>query len=122
MVSGAFFLQRLNDHVRYLNNIDATLSGRGDFQGCDHTACKLGTWMYSTGRDEVAACGDEAKQLFEQIFEPHEAFHKASHTALELKAGGKDAEAKKAVTEMHQLSVKLVNILIALDKKATDCK
>jgi hypothetical protein len=122
MAGKAFFLQRLNDHMRYLNNMNAALEGRSDFKGCDHTACKLGTWLHGEGRDEVANCGDEALALFDEIFAPHEAFHQAGAKALELKAGGDPAAANKAVTEMHQLSVKLVNILMDLDRKATDCK
>ncbi|MFN4063039.1 hypothetical protein GO613_15905 [Azoarcus communis] len=119
MAQGAFFLQRLNDHIRYLNNIEATLAGRGDFTGCPHTACKLGSWMHGTGMQEVATCGDDATNIFKQLFGPHEAFHEASHRALALKEKGDLEGAEQAVTEMHRLSFQLVNLLIELDKAGT---
>lgn len=122
MAGGAFFFQRLNDHVRYLNNIKATLAGKGDFKGCEHTACKLGTWMHGDGRGEVAACGAEAQRVFDALFAPHEAFHQASHRALSLQEGGDAAGAEKAITEMLQLSVTLVNLLIELDKVGNQAK
>lgn len=119
MAQGAFFLQRLNDHIRYLNNIEATLAGRSDFAGCPHTDCKLGSWMHGSGIQELASCSDDARTIFKQLFEPHEAFHEASHRALALKAEGDLESAEQAVTEMHRLSVQLVNLLIELDKAGT---
>lgn len=119
MANKAFFLLRLNDHIRYLNNMDGALAGRSDFKGCLHTECKLGVWLHGEGRSEAEACGPEAVGLFESLFEPHEAFHQAGAQALQFKAEGKNESAEQAVTEMHLLSVKLVNALVALDKAST---
>jgi hypothetical protein len=116
MSQRAFYLLRLNDHVQYLRKIQATLEGKGDFQGSDHRACKLGTWLYGQGEQEASAVGPEAKSLFDSLFEPHQRFHEASALALEKQRAGDTAGAGSAVTQMHRLSAVLVDKLLALDK------
>lgn len=116
MSGKAFFYQRLNDHVQYLNKIQSTLGGKGDFQGTDFHDCKLGCWIYGDGADEVAAVSDEAKQLFDSLIEPHQKFHEASKLAVEKHQSGDSTGAEVHVTEMHKLSATLVNTLIELDK------
>lgn len=116
MSGKAFFFQRMNDHVQYLKKIQATLDGKGDFQGTDCHQCKLGLWLYGDGANEAASVGADAKKLFDSLLEPHEKFHKSSKAALEKKQSGDEAGADKDVTEMHKLSTTLVNTLIELDK------
>ncbi len=117
-MAGAFFFLRLNDHVQYLRRIQATLEEKDDFQGTCHTRCKLGKWLYGQGAEEAASVGEEAKQVFDSLFEPHEQFHRASKTALESKQKGDMTTASAAVTEMHQLSNVLIHKLIKLDRLA----
>ncbi|MCL2021475.1 MAG: CZB domain-containing protein [Betaproteobacteria bacterium] len=119
MAGGAFFLLRMNDHIRYLNNIQATLDGKGDFQGCEHTACKFGAWYYGEGRGEIEAVGSECVALYEQIAAPHEAFHLHSRKALDLKQAGDEAGAAAEVTEMMKLSRELVDLLVKLDSSCS---
>lgn len=118
MTGKAFFLQRLNDHVQYLNRIQRTLDGRGDFPGTDCHECALGHWLYGDGANEAAAVGDEAKQVFDGLLDPHERFHLASKRALDLQQSGDRSGSEQAITEMMKLSVVLVDNLIALDRLA----
>jgi hypothetical protein len=117
MVKRAFFLLRLNDHIQYLKKIEATLAGTGDFQGTSHFDCKLGKWLYDEGMKQVANMKDSnAKILFNDIFEPHELFHRSSKAALDKKQAGDHEGAKVAMTEMYKLSHIIVQKLLALDK------
>jgi hypothetical protein len=116
MSGKAFFLLRLNDHVQYLKKIQATLEGKGDFQGTDHLACKLGEWLYGEGATEADSVGAEAKGIFDSLIEPHQRFHEASKRALEKGQQGDTGASNEAVTEMHKLSNTLVDKLLTLDK------
>lgn len=117
MLKRAFFLLRLNDHIQYLKKIEATLAGTGDFQGTSHLDCKLGKWLYDEGMKQVANMQDNnAKILFNDIFEPHKLFHKISKAALEKKQIGDHQGAKVAMTQMYKLSHIIVQKLLALDK------
>jgi len=116
MVGKAFFFQRLNDHVQYLRKIQATLDGKGDFRGMSCHDCKLGRWLDGDGPAEASAVSAEAREIFDRLIEPHEQFHQASARALELQEAGDSEGARKAITEMDQLSVKLIDTLLELDK------
>ncbi|MES9944513.1 MAG: CZB domain-containing protein [Candidatus Thiodiazotropha sp.] len=116
MSESAFFLRRMNDHIQYLGKIKATLADKGDFLGTDHHSCKLGQWLYNDGPDQASALGGEAREIFESLLEPHEAFHQASHQALSCKAEKDQAGMESAMTEMFKLSVTLVDTLIKLDR------
>lgn len=118
MKKQAFFLQRMNDHVQYLNKIKATLNQRGNFQGTDCQHCALGEWLYGSGAKEVQALGSDAPKLFEQLLEPHEKFHEASKRALSHFEAGDEVGQYRAMTEMHQLSNHLIKTLLDLDRYA----
>jgi hypothetical protein len=116
---GAFFLLRINDHMQYLKKIKATLDGAGEFRGGDHHSCKLGTWIDGAGPAEAAEVGPKAVASFERLYEPHERFHLASGRALALQEVDRVEECERAVTEMHQLSSTLVDLLLQLDAQAS---
>jgi hypothetical protein len=116
MTGKAFFFQRMNDHVQYLKKIQATLDGKGEFQGTDYHDCKLGNWLYDSGPEEASAVGDEARNLFDTLLEPHQRFHDSSHVAVQKHLEGDSEGAKMAVTEMYKLSNVLINKLLELDK------
>lgn len=118
MEGKAFFLFRLNDHIQYLGKIQAALDGKSDFRGTDFHDCKLGKWLYGSGPGEAEAAGSEAKALFDSLLDPHQRFHQASHEAIEKLEGGDAIGSRVAVTEMMNLSVTLVDTLLALDKAA----
>jgi len=113
----AFFLMRINDHVLYMDRIEATLAGNDDFQGTDHHECKLGKWLHNEGANEVAELhNSKAMEIFESLFEPHERFHQVSKEVLEKKQAGEDEVNFKAnITEMCQLSQTLTQKLLELD-------
>ncbi|HEC05551.1 MAG TPA: hypothetical protein ENJ12_01750 [Thiolapillus brandeum] len=115
MVGNAFFFQRLNDHIQYLRKIQGAIEDKNNFEGTDPHHCKLGEWLYGTGPEEAAAISNETRTIFDELFEPHERFHNASHRALEKHAAGDHEGCEKEMTEMHTLSGVLVNILIKLD-------
>ena len=120
MPNQAFFLMRLNDHIQYLKNIEATLVGEGDFQGTSHLSCKLGQWLYGEGAKEVTQLKNpKAKEVFESLFEPHERFHTISYEALAKHQGGDKGGAQAAITEMHQLSHVISQKLLELDALAS---
>jgi hypothetical protein len=116
MAAKAFFLMRLNDHIQYLKKMESTLEGKGNFQGCTHSECKLGQWLHGEGGNEVATItSSHAKEVFDSLFEPHERFHEASKQALDKKQAGDDEGAKLAMTEMYCLSHQITQKLLALD-------
>lgn len=115
MSENAFFLRRMNDHIQYLGKIKATLTDKGEFQGTDHHSCKLGQWLDNEGPEQATALGGEARQIFDSLIAPHEAFHNASHQALACKESGDQTGMESAMTEMFKLSVTLVDTLIKLD-------
>lgn len=117
MPNKAFFVLRLNDHIQYLKKVEKTLEGQADFKGTDCHECKLGQWLYNEGREEVALIqNEEATQLFDSLFEPHEQFHQISHQALEKAQAGDQAGAREAATQMYVLSNVISQKLLALDK------
>ena len=116
MAGSAFFFMRLNDHVQYLKKIQATLEGKGDFQGTDYHDCKLGKWINEDGAEEASLVSDEARKIFDSMIEPHQQFHDASKAALEKQQLGDTGGAEEQVTNMHKLSTSLVNSLLELDK------
>lgn len=117
MAGKAFFLIRINDHVQYLKKINRTLEGQDSFQGCSHTDCKLGKWMYGEGEGEIATITNpKAKEVFDSLKEPHEKFHQISAEALAKQQAGDADGAKHAMTEMHKLSTIVSNKLLELDK------
>jgi hypothetical protein len=116
----AFFLMRINDHIQYMNKIEATLAGKDDFKGTDHHDCKLGKWLYNEGVKEVAELqNSNAQEIFESLFEPHERFHQISKEVLEKKPATDDDENyQTALTEMCQLSQTITQKLLDLDALA----
>lgn len=118
MNESAFFLRRMNDHIQYLGKLKATLADKGDFQGSDFHACKLGQWLDGEGAVQASALGDETRALFDALIEPHERFHAASHRALVCKAEGDREGMESAMTEMFKLSVTLVDTLMQLDARS----
>ncbi len=115
-MSSAFFFLRINDHLQYLRRIEKTLNGTGDFRGTAHDACKLGLWMQGEGRSQAEEISPEAVKLFDDLFEPHKAFHEASARAIETKERGDETASYNAITEMMSLSVILINKLSEIDK------
>ena len=119
MPDKAFFLIRLTEHLQYLKKIEATLAGKEDFQGGSHYDCQLGQWLYGVGSQEVAALQDEqAQQIFNSLFEPHERFHQVTKQLLEKQSAVDATATQLAVTEMHKLSQILSQKLLALDAVA----
>ena len=118
MKQQAFFLQRINDHVQYLNKIKATLSKKGDFQGSDCHHCTLGKWLDGEGHEQARALGGDVSKLFEQLIDPHQKFHEASAQALTCMSLGDEVGQYRAMTEMHQLSNHLVQKLLEIDRHA----
>ncbi len=116
MVSKAFFVLRLNDHIQYLKKIEATLAGKAEFEGTDCQACKLGKWMYNEGKQEIATFSEKHQTTFNSLFEPHERFHQISKDALDKHKAGDAEGARKATTEMYVLSNLLSQRLLDLDK------
>ena len=96
--------------------IQATLEGKGNFQGTDYHDCKLGKWINEDGAEEASLVSDEARKIFDSMIEPHQQFHDASKAALEKQQSGDTGGAEEQVTNMHKLSTSLVNSLLELDK------
>lgn len=116
----AFYLQRMNDHIQYLQKIRATLNGTGDFQGTKCTECALGKWAYGEGRDEILSYGADMRDLYESLLEQHEAFHQVSSAALQCHHKADEHGQYRAMTTMHTLSNDLVQKLLKMDKIARD--
>ena len=119
MPNKAFFLIRLNEHLQYLKKIEATLAGKENFQSSSHYDCQLGQWLYGIGSQEVAALQDEqAQQVFNSLFEPHERFHQVTQQLLENQSTVDKTTVQLAMTEMHKLSQILSQKLLTLDAVA----
>jgi hypothetical protein len=115
MNENAFFLRRMNDHIQYLGRIKATLADNGDFTGTDHHSCKLGQWLDTEAREQVASFDNDISAVLDSLLPPHEQFHQASHRAIQCKADGDNQGMEAAMTEMLKLSVTLVDTLMKLD-------
>jgi hypothetical protein len=122
MAGKAFFLQRMNEHIRYLNRINASLDNEGDFCGSSHTECKLGAWIYGEGSVLIEECGEEAKAIFEKLKVEHQAFHEISHKALEFSSAGDNKAAQLQNTAMHKLSNQLIQLLMKLEDATVHCE
>ena len=119
MPDKVFFLIHLKEHIQYLNKIEAALEGKADFQGSSHYDCQLGQWLYGIGSQEVTALQDEqALQVFNSLFEPHERFHQVTKQLLDKKLAVTETATQLAMTEMHRLSQVLSQKLLALDAVA----
>lgn len=110
-------MQRLNDHIQYLDKVTKTLKGHSDFKGCDCHHCKLGTWLYGEAALEVQLYDEEAQTLFKVLLERHEQFHKISNDVLQSHATGDATSAYRGMTEMHKLSNQLVSLLLQMDRQ-----
>lgn len=113
----AFFIQRLNDHVQYLDKITQTVRGKAEFTGCDCHGCQLGKWLDGSGRDDVAAYSDDV-EMFDTLLTRHEQFHRISGEVLAAHAQGDSVGSYRSMTEMHKLSGQLVSLLLGLDRKS----
>ena len=116
----AFFLIRINDHIQYMNKIEATLAGNDEFHGTDHHECKLGKWLYNEGVNEVAELhNSKAQEIFDSLLAPHERFHQVSKEVLEKKQAGDDEKHFETdITEMCKLSQTITQKLLELDTLA----
>lgn len=114
----SFFMQRLNDHIQYLDKVTKTLKGHSDFAGCDCRHCQLGKWLYGEAMEEVQQYDEEVQALFQTLLERHELFHQVSNEALISHHAGDANTAYKSMTEMHKLSNQLVNLLLKIDRHA----
>jgi hypothetical protein len=112
----AFFMQRLNDHIQYLDKVTRTIKGKMEFAGTDCHCCKLGQWIYAEGREEVSLYAPAAMPLFEQLVEKHEYFHVISNTILAQFHAGDISQIHQEMTEVHKLSNQLVSILLDIDR------
>jgi len=117
-MNGAYFVIRINDHIRYLRMVEKALDGSAEFEPAAFDGCKLGQWLLGEGWLETHALGPEAVDLFKQLVEPHNAFHDAGHRALDLHAEGNISGTREAVTQMMKSSVHLINLLGRLDEIA----
>ena len=98
----AFFMQRLNDHIQYLDKVTKTIKGLMD----------------SDGKQEINAYATGANHLFDTLVTQHEQFHVISSSVLEKHQQGDKDSAYKAMTEMHKLSGQLVSILLEIDRQS----
>ena len=112
----AFFVQRLNDHIQYLDKVTKTLKGKTNFAGTDCRCCKLGQWIYTEGRKEISLYAPDAMPLFEQLIEKHEEFHVISGEILDQFNAGDISQIHQEMTQVHKLSNQLVSILLQIDR------
>lgn len=112
----AFFMQRLNDHIQYLDKVTRTIKGKMEFAGTNCRCCKLGQWIYAEGREEVSLYAPAAMPLFVQLIEKHEEFHVISGKILEQFQTGDIGQIHQEMTEVHKLSNQLVSILLEIDR------
>lgn len=114
----AFFVQRLNDHVQYLDKVTKTLKGRADFHGCDCHCCKLGQWLDHGGTEEIQSFVPDATSIVPELLARHAEFHEVSNQALTFHELGQDQQAYRAMTQVHTLSNRLVSLLLTIDRQA----
>lgn len=114
----AFFVQRLNDHVQYLDKVTKTIKGQMEFQGCDCHCCRLGHWLDHGGIEEINHFVPNSSTLISELLTKHEAFHEASNQALQFHEQGQEQQAYKTMTQVHTLSQQLVTLLLTIDRSA----
>ncbi len=116
MVNQAFFMRRLNDHVQYLKQIDAAISGKSDFQGTTYHECQLGQWFNNEGPAVIAEMkNSKARAIYNSLLESHKRFHEIGEEALKKTRSGDKTGAKAALTQLHLISSTLTKQLLELD-------
>lgn len=114
----AFFVQRLNDHIQYLDRITKTVKGKDNFTGCDCHCCKLGHWLDTSGEADINQYAPDSTHLYATLVEQHEQFHLVSGQILAFYHQNDEMSAQRAMTEMHKLSQQLVTILLTIDRQS----
>jgi hypothetical protein len=125
MTSRIFFLQRVNDHLQYLNQINETLENDRCFEeqthidcfkGTSELECQLGRWFYGEGSTEITVLKNpRIKALFDGLFEPHTRFHAISKEAINKRQAGDKKGAQAAVAEMKKISNLLTSHMLQLE-------
>jgi len=125
MTTSVFFLQRVNDHLQYLNHINQTLENDRCFEehthidcfkGSSDTECKLGRWLYDEGSAEIRVLENQRiKELFDGLFEPHIRFHAISKEAINKRQAGDKKGAQAVIAEMKKISNLLTSHMLELE-------
>lgn len=117
MANKTFFMKRLNDHIHYLKELDASLKGESDFTGTDAHNCELGKWMHGDGQQEIRALHNpKAQEIFNAMHDIHEQFHQLGAEALAKRETGDSLGAQMAITKMYGISAELTSKLLELDR------
>lgn len=114
------FIKAIEYHLEYLRAIQKNINGSGDYRGTNHESCTMGKWLHGDGIKDVKKFGKEAEKLIEQLFEPHEEFHRVCKDSIKAFNENDYLLAKRSLTEMIFLSDKLTKILLELNKIATE--
>ena len=112
----AFFLSRLNEHLQYMGDVEKSLNGDCEFQGCEFNHCQLGQWLYGAGTEEVLSLkNNRALKMFNRLFDVHKKFHEAGDQALLQKRRGYSEISSQCLSDMQLFCSQLITILLALD-------
>ena len=114
-------LQRIIDHSVYMKNLTDVISGKADWTPPHFTACALGKWYYSVGKEEVSKIGPEAVDRFAGIEDPHKEFHQLGNDILENFKKGKIVEAMEQSFDLINISQKVVESIKKLAETVKSC-
>ncbi|MCW8931488.1 MAG: CZB domain-containing protein [Gammaproteobacteria bacterium] len=122
MCSKTVFIQTIESHLEYLKEVQQSINSSGDYCGTNHLSCTMGKWMYGEGAEDVKKMGNNAEQIFQQLFEPHEEFHEVSSTSIKAFNNNNHELAKHSLTKMIFLSNKLTKLLLQLNEIAIEAE
>ncbi|MBF0564675.1 MAG: CZB domain-containing protein [Nitrospirae bacterium] len=97
------------DHRLWVNRVSFCIKGAENIDPntlLDHTACRLGKWYYSEGKD---LCGH--MQCYQKIEGPHKKLHALGKDIVTIFNGGNEARAKELFVELESLSGDIIGAL-----------
>ena len=120
MSNKTVFIQAIESHLNYLNEVQHSINSAGDFCGTNHQSCTMGKWLHGQAAEDVKKIGKNAEEIFQQLFEPHEKFHEVSSASIKAFNDYDHLVAKSSLTEMIFLSNQLTKLLHELNDIALE--
>ena len=112
------FAQARGKHQQWLVRLRQVLDGKLAMtaeQAGSPKECALGKWLYSVGMNEY---GDVAEMG--ALEATHRQFHERVRDVLALKGIGDQGQAERALSYVEPLSKKIVELLVAMEKKVSE--